>query len=62
MERLDPILIDKTLAYTIRKAANQVQLAAWNKHDHDDIARAPAIRTATASLNAKAQHLATAVT
>ena len=59
---LNPILIDKTLTTTIRKAKNQAQLATWNKYSNDDVARVSAILTTNPSLNAPAQHLATTVT
>ena len=60
--QLNPILIDKTLVNTIRKATNQAQLATWFKYSNDDVARVSAIRTTNPSLNARAQHLATTVT
>ena len=50
---LNPILIDKTLVTTIRKATNQAHLATWNKYYHDDVARVSAIRTTNPSLNAQ---------
>ena len=62
VSQLNPILIDKTLMATTRKATNQAQLATWYKYSNDDVARVSAIRATNPSLNARAQHLATTVT
>ena len=62
VRQLNPILIDKTLMATTRKATNQAQLATWYKYSNDDVACVSAIQTTNPFLNARAQHLATTVT